>query len=303
MAAFATWNILQATNVTDENLVQLQRDWEALEITSPLKDSFLFERVNELRMFDSFRQSPTNAPWWLSTILIQKGYNYEQIGKGDSARWGFVDKSPALKKLLNRISIPWDEAQWRWFWSFEDEIRAQPIWEVVLEGTSQLATNHAFLFTQAFVKTNFARLNTDSLTNDPFETESQNAVSQLYAIHKAAMAEVIRDVVITAIALKRHELRHQQIPDSLTELVPDFLNAVPTDYMNGQPLHYRRNADGTFLLYSVGENGKDDGGDPSLEKGITGSNFFWQYLHALDWVWPQPATEADIQNYYAHLPK
>ena len=46
--------------------------------------------------------------------------------------------------------------------------------------------------------------------------------------------------------------------------------------MDGQPLRYRRNADGTFLLYSVGENGKDDGGDPSLEKGVTGSSFYWQ---------------------------
>ena len=33
--------------------------------------------------------------------------------------------------------------------------------------------------------------------------------------------------------------------------------------MDGQPLRYRRNADGTFLLYSIGENGKDDGGNPS----------------------------------------
>ena len=27
--------------------------------------------------------------------------------------------------------------------------------------------------------------------------------------------------------------------------------------MNGQTLHYRQNSDGTFLLYSVGENGMD----------------------------------------------
>ena len=281
MDAYATWNILQTTNISDANLAQLQADWESLEITQPLKDSFLFGRVNQLRMFDSLRQSPANLPVWLGSVFMRKGYDYDQIGEGASAKWVLVDKSPLLKKLANKIATAWNEAQWRWFWSYEDEIRAQPIWEVVLEGTSQLATNHAFLFTEAFVKTNFARLNTDSLTNHPFETESQNAVSQLYAIHRAAMAEVTRDVVITAIALKRYELRHQQIPDSLTELVPDFLNAVPTDYMNGQPLRYRRNADGTFLLYSVGENGVDDGGNPALEKGVTGSNYYWQNPQSL----------------------
>ena len=298
MAAGAAWGILQTTNVSDENLAQLQADWESLEITTPLKDSFLFERVNELRMFDGFRQSPANLPLWLGSILMRRGYDYEQIGEGASARWVLVDKSPPLKKLVNTILTAWNKVQWRWFWSYEDEVHALPIWGVVLDGTSQLETNRCILLTQAFVETNFARLNTDSLTNHPFETVSQNAVSQLEAIRRAARAEVARNIVVTAIALKRYQLRHQQLPDSLAELVPDFLKAVPTDYMNGQPLRYRRNADKAFLLYSVGENGKDDGGNPALEKGVTGSNFNWQNPHALDWVWPQPATEEEIQAYF-----
>ncbi len=73
--------------------------------------------------------------------------------------------------------------------------------------------------------------------------------------------------------------------------------------MDGQPLRYRPNADGTFLLYSVGENGKDDGGDPSLEKGVTGSSFYWQNPKALDWVWPQPATPEEVQSFHEHPPK
>jgi hypothetical protein len=174
---------------------------------------------------------------------------------------------------------------------------------VVLDGTCQLETNHSFLFTEAFVKTNFARLNTDSLTNHPFETVSQNAVSQLAAIRHAARAEVTKNVAIAAIALKRYEFRHKQLPDSLGELVPDFLKAVPTDYLSGQPLHYRRNDDGTFTLYSVGRNGQDDGGNAALEKtgetSYSSSNYYdWQQDNALDWVWPQPATEEEIQKYY-----
>jgi hypothetical protein len=86
-------------------------------------------------------------------------------------------------------------------------------------------------------------------------------------------------------------------------LTPDLLQAVPIDYMDGQPLRYRRNADGTFLLYSVGENGVDDGGNPSLGKSVTSSNYYWQNAHALDWVWPQPATEAEVKYFYEHLPQ
>ena len=68
--------------------------------------------------------------------------------------------------------------------------------------------------------------------------------------------------------------------------------------MNGQTLHYRINSDGTFLLYSVGENGVDDG-------GISPSHKWWELYwiaDTLDLVWPQPAMEAEIQAYYKTLP-
>ncbi|MGA2854987.1 MAG: hypothetical protein ABSE90_12760, partial [Verrucomicrobiota bacterium] len=91
---------------------------------------------------------------------------------------------------------------------------------------------------------------------------------------------------------------HGNYPADLNSLVPEFVTAVPLDLVDGQPLRYRRNADETFLLYSVGENGKDDGGDPTLEKGAESSSFNWQNPHALDWVWPQPATAEEIQKYY-----
>ncbi len=123
-------------------------------------------------------------------------------------------------------------------------------------------------------------------------------------LRKAMRIETTRNVVITAIALKRYELQHHHLPDTLDELVLEFLKSVPTDYMDGQPLRYRRNADGTFLLYSVGDNGKDDGGNPAWEKtDVTTDYYDWQNPHALDWVWPQPATPEEIQNYYAHPPK
>jgi hypothetical protein len=110
--------------------------------------------------------------------------------------------------------------------------------------------------------------------------------------------EVAKQATVTAVALKRYQLNHGNYPVDLNSLVPEFLPAVPLDPVDGQPLRYRPSADGTFLLYSVGENGKDDGGDPSLEKGVTGSSFYWQNAHALDWVWPQPATAEEIQKYY-----
>ena len=110
--------------------------------------------------------------------------------------------------------------------------------------------------------------------------------------------ETAKQIVITTIALKRYQLKHGNYPPDLKSLVPEFVPKVPLDPVDGQPLRYRRNADGTFLLYSVGENGKDDGGNPAMEPGVESPNYYWQNPHALDWVWPQPATEAEIKAYY-----
>jgi hypothetical protein len=93
-------------------------------------------------------------------------------------------------------------------------------------------------------------------------------------------------MVITAIALKRYALRHGQPPANLASLVPEYLNELPTDLMDGQSLRYQLNPDGTFVLYSVGENLRDDGGDFTSESG----NDRWQEASpwsGRDWVWPR----------------
>jgi hypothetical protein len=62
-----------------------------------------------------------------------------------------------------------------------------------------------------------------------------------------------------AIAVERYRLAHNQWPDSLTVLVPEFLRELPLDPYNGSPLKYRRLSNGV-VIYSVGLDGKDNGG-------------------------------------------
>jgi hypothetical protein len=94
-------------------------------------------------------------------------------------------------------------------------------------------------------------------------------------------------MTVAAIALKRFHLRTGSFPASLSVLVPEFLPELPHDWMDGKPLRYRLNADRTFTLYSVGENGVDNGGDPNSQQP-TGSFQMW---YAPDAVWPQAASE------------
>jgi hypothetical protein len=88
------------------------------------------------------------------------------------------------------------------------------------------------------------------------------------------------------------------LPAEISALVPDFLVSVPRDPMDGQPLRYKRQDAGDFLLYSVGLDGNDDGGDPR-PPGKAGTTFPWQY--GRDWVWPRLASQEEIDADNARL--
>jgi hypothetical protein len=106
------------------------------------------------------------------------------------------------------------------------------------------------------------------------------------ACETAVRGETDRQMTLAAIALRRFQLRHGQLPPSLEAVVPEFLPAAPYDYMSAKPLCYRLEADGGYLLYSVGEDAEDDGGDPNPLPG--GLNGLWT---GRDAVWPSPASE------------
>jgi hypothetical protein len=64
---------------------------------------------------------------------------------------------------------------------------------------------------------------------------------------------------IIATALAAHFADHKKYPDKLDDLVPKYLAKVPDDIFSGKALIYQK-TDAGYLFYSVGVNGKDDGG-------------------------------------------
>ncbi|MCO6044989.1 type II secretion system protein GspG [Aeoliella sp. ICT_H6.2] len=72
----------------------------------------------------------------------------------------------------------------------------------------------------------------------------------------------------TAIALARYRLAHGEYPEQLGALVPDYL-AAPLVDPHGNALAYQRTSDG-FLLYSLGADGKDQGGSHEMWKTYQG---------------------------------
>ena len=71
-----------------------------------------------------------------------------------------------------------------------------------------------------------------------------------------------------AFALAAYRTDNGSYPARLADLVPKYVREVPKDVFNDAELHYRQNGKG-YLLYSVGGNGKDDGGK-GFENGCIG---------------------------------
>lgn len=61
------------------------------------------------------------------------------------------------------------------------------------------------------------------------------------------------------LALQAYHYDKGEYPPSLQELLPVYLAALPKDPFTGQAFIYRRQSE-SFLLYSAGQNGRDDGG-------------------------------------------
>jgi type II secretory pathway pseudopilin PulG len=77
-------------------------------------------------------------------------------------------------------------------------------------------------------------------------------------LHQAKCVASLR-VARAALAIERYRLANARLPDTL----PD---SAPLDPFTGQPLRYKKLAKG-YVVYSIGEDGKDDGGDE--KKDIT----------------------------------
>ena len=79
---------------------------------------------------------------------------------------------------------------------------------------------------------------------------------------RSARAQSTASQATLACALERHWLKHGShgsYPESLAALVPQYLAKIPNEAVSTEPMHYRRTDEG-YVLYSVGWDGKDDGG-------------------------------------------
>jgi hypothetical protein len=273
----ATWEFLQSPNATESQLADLQRRWTEQDYAHTLENAVVLERVVGAIDFENFRRNGFMS-------------YFDQMQS-----LGVFDKD---ESVLTPLKINYGSFMWRHWWCYPDEVRELQTIRITLESIRTCTTNGSFLAADAAATRQLQELgmsvddDQSFWFGDPAKADFHYIVSSspnafLRSVNRMVKTEAARRILVTAIALKRFQLKNGLLPAALSELVPDLLPAAPIDPMDAKPLRYHRNDDGTFLLYSIGEDGVDDGGDPEARDGKKTSH--WQ--SGRDWVWPQPVSE------------
>jgi hypothetical protein len=275
VSAASCWEVLQAGSWSDDQLAELQRPWDKLDILADAVTCFEMERARapmELQQARSSRQK--------MAVMSDGASGIRPMSEVWQDFW--LDTRKGIKEIVTSYPRYWS---WSWIGSYREEEQYLEAMQSVIEATRNAQKRRSTVVVPASPGTNSMLLQ----ANDLF---SQRLIGQ------AARAQTVANMVTAAIALERFRLAHHAYPAALANLVPEFVQAVPVDYMDGHDLRYRLNPDGAYLLYSVGQDGVDNGGDPTSRMGGRPGLFGGR-----DWVWPRPATAQEMQAYEAEQSK
>jgi len=260
-----TWEALPASGWDEASLAALQHDWEGIDLLDALETGFVGDRMFGQQVFKLVRQSDLEeqrsmisfSPGSTSTSLKD-----QIMGKGVMIYWrGHMD---------------------------EDELFYLRDSQERLETIRKLRSNTSGAALKLELQAQYKALERelDSPMGKYRHLFSATAIPNFQrAFDTCIQREAERRMTITAIALKRFHLRNGHYPEALSELVPQYCKGELIDPWSGKPFRYRLNADDSFMLYSVGMDGLDDGGDP---EPVSPGKSLLDLWSGKDAVWPSP---------------
>ena len=264
----ATWEALQAPGWTEPQLARLQRAWEPVDLLEALEKGYLGTRAVGADLRDGLR-GPQSRQVWAAVLPAGSG--------SGSAR------APFERALRDGVLLP----AYKLTSMDRDELFYLQTMQHYIEAARLLKAHRSWKETKPKLDGIAAQANrtlSSPASRVRYLISAMAIPNYAKADQTAVHAETERQMTIAAIALERYRLAHGQWPERLENLVPEFLSVLPYDPMSGQPLHYRLKPQDGFVLYSVGDDGSDDGGDPTPSS--PGKFDFWQ---ARDALWPAVA--------------
>lgn len=189
---------------------------------------------------------------------------------------GYVDSMapPEISqrvKLFQRQSEIWDGGETASAWTYRLITTLLPRYflhvnrhkEALAAGVSAVASQHGKYCNRIEFSSVQAYHNPLSWLG-PFSPNAAGSFEadygQLYApyLYRRCLLYTEREALRAQLAFEGYRAVHGNYPSDPAELVPEFLNTAPRDFFDGEPLRYSRLSG---ILYSVGENGVDDGGN------------------------------------------
>ena len=290
MAQQAIWESMQTDYWTEPQLAALQREWESVRLFEGLPDTAELSGADLIRICRDSRNT---------------SYSQQIGGWGPIYRGALSSPMTGVPNLWATLQGYRQHASYRNRGSYEDEqalllyfhARHQELQRAVacsswaemrsLPGVTNAVAFQGAKSSRMTVLMNLKRIGLGA------QTGSRTVIG------RAAETEARRRLIVTALALERFALQHKEYPPALTNLVPAFLPAVPQDFMDGQPLRYLRSEQGRYLLYSVGLDCVDNGGQmvvPSRRSNAGQYRSREKLLPHLntDITWPRPATQIEV---------
>lgn len=287
-AYHATWEALHYPHWTDEHLQRIQTNWMATEFLISANEAILSTRARCDEMYEAARESTSIAQRPRRGMRRTGWAEFQEI----------VDEpAESVRETLRRLAYRYPGYYfWKWWWSYDDQIYQYKHLNSGLDAVRTLQETRSYGRAAAPLLPMETELM--SLQEDPhFMFSRQSNPHGTNFLGHVALAQTLKELTVTAIAIKRFHLRHSRYPSELAELVPAWLSALPQDFLGSGPLTYRPQDAGGFLLYSVGMNGRDEGGNGELPESTPQKARQAWPGQAKDLVWPRPATRLELDTF------
>ncbi len=149
-----------------------------------------------------------------------------------------------------------------WWWRFTSHVDAWEYWtrmREICDATTDEDQTQMLQRLSSIEDAMAAFVGSSTWQQRYYYTADAVGVSKQFAI--AAVSTETRNRLLDAIlACERHRLVHDVYPQSLGDIATELLPAVPIDPFSGNPIRLQLNEAGV-VVYSVGSDGKDDGGE------------------------------------------
>lgn len=265
-----TWELLQRADVSEVQLQRVAAIWQQVDFLDGLERALVGERALGNQFWSKIQ---TSSAAQMRALLNP----------------GSPGKRPFEAIVEDFIALP----AYRLTSVDDDHLFYLHCMQDNLDATRAVRRQQAWLKAKPALDNTFAQISRIAGTPERYKyCITMFAMPNIAkATETVVRTETERRMTLAAIALQRYHLRFGTFPEKLEALIPEFLPATPIDCMNGQPLSYHLNTDGSYTLYSVGSDGRDDGGDASAPQK-TNPNL-WS---GKDAVWPSAVSSANSAN-------